>query len=363
MANATLLNDKEYIENLRNISKLYITKKFDPAYDLCEKLIKNFEINNSENIFDKKEEEEMEEEYDEDFYSMKKKKEAKQQQQQQQEEKESIERSIIPSDLLQIYLKIIEQIKPEIDCWNTLNKYYKNVNEIPSKILTTCSLIEVKKGHLEASKKNLKKWLQEIPNEEKEKIREKQQPSFRYYEMLIEIYILHILAPLGEYNSSIDFLEGNDYLTMNRKKLICDKVIAMETMKEKEKQKAKNAKTEKVSSNKNLFSSDFPESTTSTLPDDNSNNTNRETGVKKQKQKRVNNKHQNKYDVGNAVIDGSYDPFWKIVSKFLVDKAPLLFIIILFIVIKKNPEIIRGTIIEKILKKFYETLMLIININ
>jgi len=37
--------------------------------------------------------------------------------------------------------------------------------------------------------------------------------------MLIEIYVLHILVPLGEYNSSIDFLEGEDYLTMDRKKV------------------------------------------------------------------------------------------------------------------------------------------------
>ncbi|OUM57022.1 hypothetical protein PIROE2DRAFT_65240, partial [Piromyces sp. E2] len=80
------------------------------------------------------------------------------------------------------------------------------------------SLIEVKKGNLQPSKKNLKKWLKEIPSEEKEKLREKQQPNFRFYEMLIEIYVLHILAPLEEYNSSIDFLEGEDYLTMDRKK-------------------------------------------------------------------------------------------------------------------------------------------------
>jgi len=351
MDNVDILNDEQYKENLRNISKLYITKKFDPAYDLCEKCIKKYEINNPENIF---ETEVIEEEFDEDFYSIQKRNKDK-------KEKTKIEHTIIPSDLLQIYLKIVEQIKPEIDCWEVLNKYYSDVNEIPSKVLTTCSLIEVKKGNLESSKKNLKKWLKEVPSEEKEKLREKQQPNFRFYEMLIEIYVLHILVPLGEYNSSIDFLEGEDYLTMDRKKLICDKVVKLEAMKGKEKQKAKNVKTEKANTNKNLFSSNYAEPTTSTQTTED-NNESRDL-VKKPKQRKVNKKHQNKYDIGNAVIDGSYDPFWKVLSKFLIDKAPLLFIIIVFIVIKKNPEIIRGTVFERILKKLYETIMLIININ
>jgi len=132
-------------------------------------------------------------------------------------------------------------------------------------------------------------------------------------------------------------------------------------MKGKEKQKAKNVKTEKANTNKNLFSSNYAEPTTSTQTTED-NNESRDL-VKKPKQRKVNKKHQNKYDIGNAVIDGSYDPFWKVLSKFLIDKAPLLFIIIVFIIIKKNPEIIRGTVFERILKKLYETIMLIININ
>jgi len=87
-------------------------------------------------------------------------------------------------------------------------------------IIKYSALIEVKKQNFEISKKNIKKWLREMPEEEKEKLRGKEQPNFKFYEMLIEIYVLHVLAPLEEYNSSIDFLEGEDYLTMDRKKVI-----------------------------------------------------------------------------------------------------------------------------------------------
>eukprot|EP00833_Pecoramyces_ruminatium_P001608 jgi/Orpsp1_1/1175640/evm.model.c7180000054652.1 len=357
---SNILNDEEFKENLRNISKLYITRKFNPAYELCEKCVKTFEVINLINIFDKKKDEEDGFNVDEDYFLSKAKKEKK--------EKEDANRTIIPSDLLQIYLKIIEQIKPETDCWDILNKYYKDVNEISSKILTTCALIEVKKQNLEKSKKCLKKWLKDMPEEERIKLREKQQPNFKFYEMLIEIYILHILTPLEEYNSSIDFLEGEDYLTMDRKKLICDKVIRMETIKGQEKQQIKNAKSEQKSTNKNLFSGLSGASTSSTTVEkdvpENENINNKEiTKKSKSKQRRVSNKHQNKYDIGNAVIDGSYDPFWKVLSKFLMDKAPFILVVILIIVIRKNPELIRGTIFERILKKLYETIMLIININ
>lgn len=357
----TKINEEQYKDNLKNISKFYITKKFQSAFELCEECVKNYEIDNPINIFNliKDDDSDYEDEYNTNFL---KKKEEK-------NEENQIKRTIIPSDLLQIYLKIIEQIKPEIDCWNVLNKFYQNVNEIPSKILTTCSLIEVKKNNLENSKNNIRKWLREMPKEEKEKLREKKQPEFKFYEMIIEIYILHTLVPLEEYNNSIDFLEGDDHLTMDRKKLICDKVVKIESQKEKAKQMAKDPKTErKVSNNKNLFSkftnTSDPATSSTSIP----NNTSRDINntkdiVKKSKQKKINNKRQNKYDIGNAVIDGSYDPFWKILSKFLIDKAPLLLIIVLLIVFKKHPELIRGTIIEKILKKLYETIMIIININ
>jgi len=363
-----LLHSEQYKKNLKAISKLYITKKFNPAYDLCEKYIKTFEIENLISIFDKIRVEEENEDEDEDYFLNKKKKEKKEVEEDIEEEK----RIVIPSDLLQIYLKIIEQVKPETDNWAILNKFYKDVNEIPSKILTTCALIEVKKQNLEISKKNIKKWLREMPEEEKEKLREKKQPNFKFYEMLIEIYVLHVLAPLEEYNSSIDFLEGEDYLTMDRKKLICDKVIKIEALKSQEKLKAKNAKSNQKSPNKNLFSSIAETTSASTSTNDiimskdidDNDKKNREVVKKsKSKQKKINNKHQNRYDIGNAVIDGSYDSFWKVLTRFLIDKAPFLIIIILCIVIKRNPEIIRGTIFERILKKLYETIMLIININ
>jgi hypothetical protein len=346
-----ILNNEQYKENFRNISKLYITKKFNSAYELCEECVKEFKVENLLNIFDKIKKDDDD---DDEYILHNKKKEEK-------EDLEEIKRSVIPSDLLQIYLKIIEQIKPEINCWDILNKYYKDVSEIPSKILTSCALIEVKKQNLEISKKNLRKWIREMSKEEKEKLREKQQPNFRFYEMLIEIYVLHVLAPLEEYNSSIDFLEGEDYLTMDRKKLICDKVVKMETLKEQEKQKDKNAKT---SSNKNLFSSINEISSSKTSVDDTLNDIkdNNKEIIKrtKSKQKKINNKHQNKYDIGNGVVDGSYESFWKILSRFLMDKAPFILVIILFIAIKKNPEIIRGTIFERILKKLHETIMIII---
>jgi len=352
----TKINGEQYKENLKNISKFYITKKFQSAFELCEECVKIYEINNPINIFDLiKDDSDDDDDYNINFVRKNEK----------NKENNQINHTIIPSDLLQIYLKIIEQIKPEIDCWNILNKFYQNVNEIPSKILTTCSLIEVKKNNLKNSKKNIRKWLKEMSKEEKEKLEEKKQPEFKFYEMIIEIYILHTLVPLEEYNSSIDFLEGEDYLTMDRKKLICDKVVKMESQKEKAKKMTKNSETEQIASNnKNLFSN-F--TNTSNATTEMSNNIPRNTTeikdiVKKSKQKKI-NKRQNKYDIGNAVIDGNYEPFWKVLSKFLIDKAPLLLIIILLIVFKKNPELIRGTIIEKILKKLYETIMIIVNIN
>jgi len=58
-----------------------------------------------------------------------------------------------------------------------------------------------------------------MSKEERQKLREKQQPNFKYYEMLIELYVLHILTPLEEYNSTIDYLEGEEYLTFERKKV------------------------------------------------------------------------------------------------------------------------------------------------
>jgi len=353
---SNIINDEQYKENLRTISKFYITRKFNPAFELSEKCVKDFEVQNLINIFDKKNDEDGYN-VDEDYFLMKAKKEKK-----DKEEK----RTIIPSDLLQIHLKIIEQIKSETDCWDILNNYYKDVNEIPSKILTTCALIEVKKQNLEKSKKCLRKWLKNVPEEEREKLKEKEQPNFKFYEMLIEIYILHVLTPLEEYNQSIDFLEGEDYLSMDRKKLICDKVVRMETLKGQEKQQTKNSKSEKKITNKNLFSG-ISEPSTSTMEEDLSKgvDSNNKEDIKnmKSKQRKVNNKHQNKYDIGNAVIDGSYDPFWKVLSRFLMDKAPFIIVVILVVVIRKNPELIRGTIFERILKKLYETLMLIINVN
>ena len=138
----------------------------------------------------------------------------------------------------------------------------------------------------------------------------------------------------------------------------------MELIKEKEKEKLKkkNKKPEmKSNTNKNIFSNIEESSKASSYSEKDISET--KEIMKRTKQKRVAKKHQNKYDIGNAVIDGSYDSFWKVLSKFLIDKVPLIMIIIIFIVIKKNPEMIRGTIIEKIFKKIYNTIMIIININ
>jgi len=123
--NLNTINDEEYKENLRNISKFYVTKNFNSALELCEKCLKFYKVENTINIF----EIDNESIYasDDEYYVKKN----------QEKQNKPLERSIIPLNLVQIYLKIIEQIKPDNDCWDILNKYYKDVKEIPSTIVIT----------------------------------------------------------------------------------------------------------------------------------------------------------------------------------------------------------------------------------
>ncbi|KAJ3055227.1 hypothetical protein HK097_011110 [Rhizophlyctis rosea] len=154
------------------------------------------------------------------------------------------------SALLRLYLRVAEQEGEEVEQlkrgkdggngrtqlpleWSYAVEWYGGEVAVVADVLVCGLLLLTKRYHHSLARTTVEIWLASQPDEWFLLARDKSAnpQTAANYERIVELYVLHILPDLEDWESAKQFLEYNDTLEEKRKKLYQDCLVRLETNK------------------------------------------------------------------------------------------------------------------------------------
>ncbi|TPX69332.1 hypothetical protein SpCBS45565_g02485 [Spizellomyces sp. 'palustris'] len=178
---------------LKRISRLYIQRRFDEAYGLCQKQFGSFGSDG--------------------------------------------EQAKLWNILAVLYLRIAAQREDSSQSeearptdWDYMLRLYGGaVEKLPADVLCAGILLLQKRRLHSSSKQAIETWLATLPDDYFWSLsNEVQSDALQNYERIVELYCLHVLPSLGEWESAKDFLEWNEVIATGKRALYRKKLDEME---------------------------------------------------------------------------------------------------------------------------------------